>query len=495
MAFTATPSAALISNTPRGTRSHRRCRAGVTVRAAAGVKDGDWRKKAAPIKPGSAYPAKEFCSNCGLCDTYYVAHVKDACAFLGDGMSRIEALEQQVHGRSRDLSSMDDLHFGVHQEMLYAKNTPPVAGAQWTGIVTQIAIEMLESGKVDAVVCVQSEEDDRFSPKPLVAFTPEDIIAARGVKPTLSPNLNVLATVEALDVKRLLFIGVGCQVQALRSVEKYLGLEKLYVLGTNCVDNGPRAGLEKFLNAASADPATVLHYEFMQDYRVHIKHTDGSFEYIPYFCLPANELNDVIATSCYSCFDYPNALADMVVGYMGVPYYKVDMTAHPQYITIRNPAGAELFDSVRHRLEEIPTMQSGDRKPFVLQTVIADDEAKLGLGPEKPAPLFVGNAIANLLEKVGPKGLEFARYSLDYHYIRNFLYVQRHMGAARAERHVPRFAKKLVAMYDEDGVIKSRLELSPDGTPPPPKAAISGGVAAGVALALAALALFVSLQS
>ena len=31
------------------------------------------------------YPAKEACSRCGLCDTYYVAHVKDACAFLGDG--------------------------------------------------------------------------------------------------------------------------------------------------------------------------------------------------------------------------------------------------------------------------------------------------------------------------------------------------------------------------------------------------------------------------
>lgn len=51
------------------------------------------------------------------------------------------------------------------------------------------------------------------------------------------------------------------QVQALRSVEQYLGLEKLYVLGTNCVDNGPREGLEKFLQAASKMPETVLHYE------------------------------------------------------------------------------------------------------------------------------------------------------------------------------------------------------------------------------------------
>ena len=43
----------------------------------------DWREKAKPIQPGSGYPAKEHCSQCGLCDTYYVAHVKDACAFLG----------------------------------------------------------------------------------------------------------------------------------------------------------------------------------------------------------------------------------------------------------------------------------------------------------------------------------------------------------------------------------------------------------------------------
>ena len=34
------------------------------------------------------------------------------------------------------------------------------------------------------------------------------------------------------------------------------------------VDNGPRQGLDKFLKVASDDPDTVLHYEFMQDYKV-----------------------------------------------------------------------------------------------------------------------------------------------------------------------------------------------------------------------------------
>lgn len=50
----------------------------------------------------------------------------------------------------------------------------------------------------------------------------------------------------------------------------------------------------------------MVHYEFMQDYQVHLKHTDGHFEKVPYFCLPANKLKDVIAPSCYSCFDYVN---------------------------------------------------------------------------------------------------------------------------------------------------------------------------------------------
>lgn len=51
---------------------------------------------------------------------------------------------------------------------------------------------------------------------------------------------------------------------------------------------------------------------WLQDYRVHLKHMDGHFEHVPYFSLPANDLTDVIAPSCYSCFDYPNALADLV---------------------------------------------------------------------------------------------------------------------------------------------------------------------------------------
>lgn len=478
-----------------------------------------WRAKARGIQPGGVYPAKEHCSSCGLCDTYFVAHVKEACAFLGEGMSRVEALEAVVHGRGRRLDGVpppplegggagfdDELHFGVVEEMLYAKVAPAVEGAQWTGLVTSVACAMLREGVVDCVVCVGSDpEGDPLAPVPVVATTEAEVMAARGVKPSLSPSLSVLAHVEAAGHKRMLFVGVGCQVSALRAVEPYLreaGMEEIYVMGTNCVDNGPLKGFKKFLSVASDEPETVTGYEFMQDYNVHFKHRvpggggELRTEKVPYFCLPADELKDVIAPSCYSCFDYTNGLADLVVGYMGVPYQGVPMTQHSCYVTVRNARGRKMLDLVRPRLDVQPTESSGDRRPFVLETVKSDDAATLGARRD-PAPRPVGRVIAFLLGLVGPKGLEFARYSLDYHWIRNWIYVQRNYPAGQARAHVPEYARRVVAQYDADGSISALAKLgrgigvggniaagaeAPTATPWPAAAALAAlvGLAAAV---------------
>ncbi|KAL5990225.1 hypothetical protein ACLOJK_011122 [Asimina triloba] len=353
-------------------------------------------------------------------------------------------------------------------------------------------------------------------------------------------------------------------MQTLRSVEKHLGLEKLYVLGTNCVDNGTRKGLDKFLKAASSDPETVLHYEFMQDYKVHLKHLDGHIEEVPYFCLPANQLVDVIAPSCYrqkcnighalretgleleqmlglnqfmkkkkpslsdsgfACslvlvivvedavyqFEWvfeianqklpfnhtlgQNAMNLCHVGVLFGTLFDSSIQFHenknaaatpastvvdpfvPHYedpffqlICSRNERGREMLSLVENLLEITPTVGSkskanmqfghllqGNRRPFVVETVKADDKAKSGTGPEQPAPKFVGDLIAFLLNLIGPKGLEFARYSLDYHTIRNYLHVQRRWGKQRADQHTPSYAKKIVDMYNGKGEVNQML--------------------------------------
>lgn len=386
-------------------------------------------RKAKALKPESPRPAKALCSECGLCDTYYVHYVKSACAFLNQ---QIDELEQESHGRSRDLENEDDLYFGVHQTMTAARKKDPIPGAQWTGIVSSLACEMLERGLVEGVVCVQNTPEDRFQPQVVVARTREEILAARVNKPTLSPNLSVLEEVEKSGLRRLLVIGVGCQIQALRAVERRLGLEKLYVLGTPCVDNVSRAGLQKFLETTSRSPETVVHYEFMQDFRVHFKHEDGSEELVPFFGLKTNQLKDVFAPSCMSCFDYVNSLADLVVGYMGAPFGW-------QWLVTRNDRGREMLALIQDQLEVQPVGSQGDRKQAAQQSIPAYDRGVT-------LPMWAARLMGLVIEKIGPKGLEYARFSIDSHFTRNYLYTRRHYPE-KLEAHVPEFAKKIVSQY------------------------------------------------
>jgi 3,8-divinyl protochlorophyllide a 8-vinyl-reductase (ferredoxin) len=386
-------------------------------------------KKAKALNPNSRRPAKELCSECGLCDTYYIHYVKEACAFINQ---QIPVLEEQAHGRSRDLDAPDDVYFGVHQAMMAARKTEPIEGAQWTGIVSSVAIEMLNWGLVEGVVCVQNTKEDRFGPMPIIARTPAEILAARVNKPTLSPNLSVLEQIEQSGMKRLLVIGVGCQIQALRAVEKELGLEKLYVLGTPCVDNVTRAGLQKFLDTTSRSPSTVVYYEFMQDFKVHFKHEDGSTELIPFFGLKTNQLKDVFAPSCMSCFDYVNSLADLVVGYMGAPFGW-------QWIVVRNSTGQAMLDLVQDQIETQPVMSQGNRHQAVQQSIPAYDKGVT-------LPMWAAKLMGVFIKKIGPKGLEYARFSIDSHFTRNYLYVKRNYPEKLAA-HVPDFAKRIVGQY------------------------------------------------
>ncbi len=392
------------------------------------------RKQARPIQSGR-YPAKELCSQCGLCDTTYVQYVRSACAFI---TQQIDQLEQQTHGQSRDQLAQNAQHptdadyFGVYQQMLTARKQDPIPGAQWTGIVSSIGMKALETGLVEAVVCVEADPDDRFKPRPILARHPEEVLAAKVNKPTLSPNLSVLDTVRQSGCKRLLVIGVGCQIQALRAVQSELGLEQLYVLGTPCVDNVTREGLRKFLETTSRSPDTVVHYEFMQDFRIHFKHEDGSIEKVPFFALNTKELKDVFASSCLTCFDYVNSLADLVVGYMGSPLGW-------QWVVVRNDRGQELLNLVADQLETQPVISKGNRHAAVQQGITAYDQAMT-------LPKWLAQLMGVVIERVGPQGLEYARFSIDSHFTRNYLFVRRNYPT-KLEDHVPAFAQRIVNQY------------------------------------------------
>jgi coenzyme F420-reducing hydrogenase beta subunit len=441
--------------------------------------------KPQPIDPRGwpeKFPAKDHCSKCGLCETSYVSHVTDACAFLGDGMARnIDGMEPTVHGRRRrhdfvwsDISRNNGANSIIAEEGRFGVMTRPmqlakgknVDGAQWTGVVTGIAVSMLESGMVDAVICIASngDGDDWSNPQPILARTVDEVLRGRGVKPALAPSLAVLDKLKdsSTDVRKLLFCGVGCAVQAFRAVQHELQLDEVYVLGTNCADNSPTPEAAKeFLSRSFKDKLEgkrVRGYEFMQDFRVHVKYDGGteqsqpSYERLPYFSLQGDLAEFAIAKSCLACFDYTNALADVVVGYMGAPLDS-SMDASFQTITVRNKSGERMLKCAlgSGRLQLGPDATGyGSHEKFASTTVSSDNIVQKMVGGEMKSegmPRLFGELMATLMSAAGPKGVNFARYSLDYHILRNYLHALDFWGERTARNMIPAYSLEIVDKY------------------------------------------------
>eukprot|EP00559_Dactyliosolen_fragilissimus_P006155 CAMPEP_0184870510 /NCGR_PEP_ID=MMETSP0580-20130426/37721_1 /TAXON_ID=1118495 /ORGANISM="Dactyliosolen fragilissimus" /LENGTH=511 /DNA_ID=CAMNT_0027372605 /DNA_START=289 /DNA_END=1824 /DNA_ORIENTATION=+ len=459
-----------------------------------------------------SFPAKEHCSKCGLCETSYVSKVMDSCAFLGEGMARIDALEERVHGRRRMISRVEEIMpFPTFLSKIQPKNSYysgddtgmntlsasreegrfgvihddyPIQlvkgkdelGAQWTGCVTGIALTMLESKMVDAVVCIASDDhDDNDStgraldtglewsePRPILARTVEEVLRGRGVKPALAPSLKVLDEIRNdASIQKLLFCGVGCAVQAFRSIQDDLGLKEVYVMGTNCVDNSPtpKAAQDFLREGLAVDETKVRGYEFMQDFRVHVKMNESTSQqnpYItkPYFCLPGKVAKKAIAKSCLACFDYTNSLADIVVGYMGAPLQRGQkMSQSRQTITIRNERGVRMFQSAldANRIEVYGEATGrGNHEALTSATVVANGIVTEMVGGEvkqEGMPRVMGEIMAEVIGAVGPKGMHFARYSIDYHILRNYLHVLNEWGEDRASFTMPEYARIIVQTY------------------------------------------------
>lgn len=348
----------------------------------------------------------KLCSDCGLCDSSYRPLMARACVFVNN---QTEALEQRLHGRRRKAG--DELLFGIYREMYAARLPKPAPGAQWSGMVTTLAARLLERGLVDGVITTRAVPGTRFAPQPFLARTPEEVRASAGNKPCLSPNLHLLDEVRESGVKRLAVVGTGCQVHALRAAEHELGLERLYVIGIPCSDNVTYPDLQRFLQLVSRSPETIVHHEFMQDFSVWMRHEDGHVEKINFIDIPMDKLSNVFPSACLSCFDYPNALADLTIGYMGVPLGW-------QWVMVRTAIGAELFEMLKPDLEFTELMERGNRRDGIGRYV-----EMLARPPARP-PALVRKLIAFLQRRRGPKGLEFARSVIEMKLFRNLQYVR-----------------------------------------------------------------------
>ncbi|EGV19906.1 Coenzyme F420 hydrogenase/dehydrogenase, beta subunit C-terminal domain [Thiocapsa marina] len=348
------------------------------------------------------------CSDCGFCDSSLKLLMSQTCTFV---RNQTRGIEQRLHGRSRQ--GGEEGRFGIYRAMYAARMARPNPHAQWSGMVTTLGARLLEQGKVDAVITTAAAPGTRFKAQPILARTPQEVLATAGNKPCLSPALSLIDAVREQGIKRLAVVGTGCQVHQLRAAEAELGLERLYVIGIPCSDNVSYPDLEYFLTQVSKSPETVVHHEFMQDFSLWMRHEDGHVERLNYIDFPMDKLHGIFPSSCLSCFDYANTLSDITIGYMGAPLGW-------QWVMVRTPTGEELFEMLRPELEIGALTESGDRNRGMPRYM-----ERLSHPPgQKRPPMPIRKLVAMLQRTRGPKGLEFARAVIEMKLLRNLNYVR-----------------------------------------------------------------------
>ncbi len=345
-------------------------------------------------------------------------------------------MEQLVHGRAR--SGGDENFFGPFQTMHRARMAEPAKGAQWTGITTALAADLLEQGKVEAVLTMVPDDEDVWKPKPALIMTPGEMSRARGMRMGYAPLLALLEEAQRLGIKRLAVIGIPCQIYALRALEAELGLERLYVIGTPCSDNTTTENFHTFLALLDEAPETITYLEFRADYQVELRFADGRQRLIPFLSLPISDLpRDFFPLTCRTCVDYTNSLADITVGYMA--------GQGEQWVLVRNGRGAEMLAGLGDRVV-LSTPESAGKRAGAVKGFVANTERAAGGLPLRRMPNWLRPIVSWLQPRIGPRGLEFARARVEMKAAETILHLRRE-APAKMKNMVPQHVWSIARPY------------------------------------------------
>ncbi|MFQ5815480.1 MAG: Coenzyme F420 hydrogenase/dehydrogenase, beta subunit C-terminal domain [Candidatus Hydrothermarchaeaceae archaeon] len=206
------------------------------------------------------------------------------------------------------------------------------------GVVTMILKAALESGKIDAAIVVDRDENWRSLPR--LIRSASELEGSGGSKYTETPVIHVLGEASRAGVKSIAIVAVSCQIQALRNLEYGLlypnGFSpysdmKIYAIGLFC------SGVfryEELWKKLGVQPHQVSRMDVRED------KFNLCGEIIR--CMPLKDVRGAILPGCLLCSDYTSKLSDISLGSIGTP---------PGWTTVieRTPKGFGLLKNALDR--------------------------------------------------------------------------------------------------------------------------------------------------
>lgn len=246
----------------------------------------------------------DYCSECGNCYTY-----------CPQTYTPIKSIENEIFKNAKF-----DIALGYYLTCIAAQSTDKnvLSIAQNGGLVTTLLLHAMEIGMIDAAVV--TIRDENWMPRPIVARTPEEIKMAAGSKYVMSPTVSAYRQVISdPSIKRVAFVGLPCQVRALRKLERNPMVQEAggkieLIISLLCHRNFSYDCLFKNIieERFGVKPSEIKKMDIWKGMLM-VYTKDGKE-----LSLPVRELRNCIWPSCEYCTDFTGILADISVGNAGL---------------------------------------------------------------------------------------------------------------------------------------------------------------------------------
>ena len=311
--------------------------------------------------------AIEFCDPLGICIPVQVR--RDACedcqgwCYSGCSGNNVHfpTLNQFVHQKQPEnklLGAFKNLYVG------YAGDSNVRRAGASGGIISAIAVYLLEQGIVDGVITLVSKRDAPWYFEPVIARQRSEILAGAQSKYSISPVNIILRAIENTSAdERFAFIGIPCQVHSIRKLQiegQPAACKIVYVIGSYCGNILHFDAVRSFLkNHGVKDHRSIAKLEYRAGEwpgKLRIELLDGQVFEIPKFY--ANYLIPFyMMRRCLTCTDLTNEFSDISGGDAWAPVYEERGKGFSLIIERTHEGQAVLEDMVKKGLIAVDVIE------------------------------------------------------------------------------------------------------------------------------------------
>ncbi|MFX0155878.1 MAG: Coenzyme F420 hydrogenase/dehydrogenase, beta subunit C-terminal domain [Candidatus Hodarchaeota archaeon] len=239
----------------------------------------------------------------------------------------------------------EDILLGNYQNILAAKSADNniLQISQNGGVVTTLLCHALNTGLVDGIL--MAKKDENWYPEPFIATSQEEIISAAGSIYAMIPLLSMYHdAVYKYKIENLAFVGLPCQIQAVRKFQFWPPLSDKYgifklIIGLFCSSNYSYDSISNLthdligISIKDIKKLDVSHGKFIS----YLK--DGTIREIS-----IDKTSKYHYSSCKYCKDYSAKFADISIGSVGAP------DDNWNSVIIRSKVGKQLFNkALKHQ--------------------------------------------------------------------------------------------------------------------------------------------------